>query len=123
MIYKDSPDDLRTKRQKVYAAFAANAARSNQLEVCLIGQRGRLPRLAGLMAPQVLPGDSPQLRVNDRHHAAKRSFIAIAPGGDQLADVCGMFDGHRWRSYQKNSGPDDTFCSRFPEYSQEVFQP
>jgi hypothetical protein len=39
------------------------------------------------MAPQVLPGDSPQLRVNDRHQAAKRLFIAIAPGGDQPADV------------------------------------
>ena len=71
----------------MYAVFATNATRSNQLEVSLIGQGGRLQRVTGLAVAQMLPRDSPQLRVNGRHQAAKRLFIAVAPRGEQFADV------------------------------------
>jgi hypothetical protein len=67
--------------------FAANAARSNQLEVSLIGDSGRFQRVAGVPAGQLSPGDSPQVRVNGGHQVAQRLFIAIGPGGDQSADV------------------------------------
>src|SRR4029077_687411 len=87
MVHQNSPDDLRADGEKVYAVFAANAARSNQLEASLIGDSGRFQRVAGVPAGQLSPGDSPQVRVNSGHQAAKRLFITTAPGGDQSADV------------------------------------
>ena len=51
---------------------------------------------------QVASGDAPQLRVNGRHQAAKRLFIAIPPGGDQSADVPWTFGRHACATLPKN---------------------
>ena len=58
------------------AVFAADASRANQLEVSLIGQSGRLQRVAGRAASQVPPRDSPHLGVNQCHQAVERPFVA-----------------------------------------------
>ena len=46
------------------AVFAPDATCSNQLEIIFIGERSRLERLTVTAAAQVLPGNSPQLRVD-----------------------------------------------------------
>ena len=63
----------------MHAIFAANAAGANQFQVSLVGQGGRFQRVAGLPAPQLLAGDPPQFRVNQRHQAAQRLFISVVP--------------------------------------------
>jgi hypothetical protein len=65
---------------------------------------------------QMLPGDSPQLRVNRRHQVWKRLFITIAPGGDQSADVPWTLDGHAGADLTKKLSAGCPFCRRFPEY-------
>src|ERR1017187_6645600 len=94
MVHQNSPDDLRTEREKVYAVLTANAARSNQLEVSLIGQGGRFQRVTGGATPQLLPRDSPQLRVDERHQVAQSFFVAVTPGSQQPTDVPWIFLGH-----------------------------
>ena len=86
-VYENPPDDLRTERKKMNAVLAANAARSIQLEVSLIGQGGRLQCVTGGAAHQVLPCDSPYLRVDARHQVAQSSFIAVIPGNEQSGDI------------------------------------
>jgi hypothetical protein len=82
MVHQNAPDDLRAECQKVYAAFTADTPRTNQLEVSLIGQSGRLKGVARLAPPQLLPGDSPQFRVNQRHQTTERVFVSLAPRVD-----------------------------------------
>lgn len=42
MVHENSQDDLRAEREEMHAAFAVDTSRSNQFEVSLIGQGGRL---------------------------------------------------------------------------------
>src|SRR5215831_1456381 len=87
MIHKDSPDNLGTKCEKVYTVFAPNGARLNQFEISLIGQCCGLQRMAGTPTAQVSTGDSTKLRVQQRDQVVERLPIAVAPCGDQCADV------------------------------------
>jgi hypothetical protein len=123
MVYQNSPDDLRAEGQKVRAVFTLDAAGSNQLEVSLIGHGCRLQRMAGLAAVQVYPGDPPELGIYDRHQAAQRPFIAIAPGGKQCRDVPWTADRHNFVILAKKKIKNRcTFCRQFPDYWQEVVQ-
>jgi len=62
-------------------------------------------------ATQVLPRDSPQLGVTERHQAVERLFVSISPGSDQSPDV--LFPR---RSCRKKFGTGDPFSRLFPEY-------
>jgi len=80
VVDQNSPEDLRAEREKVSAVFTPDATCLNQLEVGLIGERGRFQRLTVTAAGEVLPGDSPQLRVDGGYQSGERLHIAAAPG-------------------------------------------
>ena len=63
-------------------------------------------------AGEVLPRDSPQLAVKERHHAVERLFVPISPGGDQSADVRWTLSGHAADPTTKNSALVTLFPSR-----------
>jgi hypothetical protein len=93
MIHENSPDNLRAEGEEMHAAFAADTSRTNQFEVSLIGQGGRLQGVAGPAPSQVPPGNSAQFGVNEGHQAAERLFISAAPSGNQPADAHFLSDG------------------------------
>ena len=80
MVDQNSPKDLRADGEKVSAVFALDATCPNQLKIGFIGERGRFQRLTVTAAAQVLPGDSPQLRVDRGYQFRKRQCITAAPG-------------------------------------------
>jgi hypothetical protein len=82
VVDQNSPNDLRAESKKVNAVFAPDAACPNQLEIGLMGERGRFQRLTVAAAAEVLPGDSPQLRVHCRYQSGERLRIAVVPGGE-----------------------------------------
>jgi hypothetical protein len=51
----------------------------NQLKISLISERGRFQRLTITAAGKVLPGDSPQFRVNRGYQSGERLRIAATP--------------------------------------------
>jgi len=59
VVHEDGSNDLRAQGKEVHAVLASNSGRANELEVGLIGQRGRFKRMVGRLAPQLLPGDPP----------------------------------------------------------------
>jgi len=75
-----------------------------------------------LPAAQVMPRDSPQLRVNGRHQAAKRLLVTIAPGGDQSADVPWSLDSHAGANLTKKTPRRVYLWLTVPGIQTEVFQ-
>src|SRR5579864_6603978 len=105
------------------AAFAADAARPDQFEIRLIGQSGRLQRMTGGPAVQMLPGDASQLRIDQRHQPIEGLFIALAPSGEPAADILWTRVRHAGADPNtKKTLPDDPFRSRFADFSQEEVQ-
>jgi hypothetical protein len=94
MVHQDATDHLRTQREKVHAILAADAVRARQLQIGLIGQRGRLQTFTRRAAAQVPPRDAPKLRINDGHPPVERYRIAVVPCDEQSADVLGIVIGH-----------------------------
>jgi hypothetical protein len=72
--------------------------------------------VTGGAATQVLPRDSPQLRIDERYQVAQRFFIAVVPGSEQPADVLWTFLSHPVEILLQNSSSlGDPFSGLFPE--------
>src|SRR5207244_1711833 len=70
---------------------------TDQAEIRLVDQRGRLKRVIASLATQATACDAAQLRVHKRHQPVERSLAALAPVDEQLGDVlrCGVAHGRR----------------------------
>jgi hypothetical protein len=72
--------------------------------------------VAGPTSSQILPGNSAQLGVNEGNQAVERLFIALAPGGNQSADVRWTFDHHSGAELTTRNSALVNLLPAFPEY-------
>src|SRR5438132_2148114 len=67
IVDKNLPHELRSNAEEVSAILPVDILLTDQTQVSLIDQRGRLQRVAHSLSIHVVVGQSMQLRLNQRH--------------------------------------------------------
>ena len=87
VIYQNAAHQLRSNAEKLRAILPARGLLVDQTQIRLVNQRGCLQRMAGPLVTQVARRLTPQLVIDHRNQRVERSFITVAPRGEQLRDV------------------------------------
>lgn len=77
-IYKDLPHGTRRHREEMLAVPDVKLDVIGEFEVGLVNQGGRMEGVARAFSPQLLLGDSSQVRINRDHKAVESLTVAIA---------------------------------------------
>jgi len=79
MIHKNPPHQLCGDAVKLRPILPAGVALVDQFQISLINQGGGLQRVALSFPAQIVPGESPQLAVNQGHQLIERLLVALPP--------------------------------------------
>jgi len=71
----------------VCAILPGNVPLSDELDVGLINQGGRLQTMASSLSAHVVAGQAAQFRIDERYQFIERFFVAIAPFNQQVRDL------------------------------------
>jgi hypothetical protein len=89
VVDEDAAHHLRGHADELRAVLPARAPLVNHQQVRLVDEGGRLERVVGALAPEVVAGQPPQLVVDERHQLVEGRAVAAAPLFEQLRDPFG----------------------------------
>ena len=88
-IDQDAAHDSGRNREEVHPVLPVDVGAFNQPHVRFVHEDPALEQRVATFAPQITPGDVPQLVVDERRKTVRRPVVAVTPGFQQRCDLVG----------------------------------
>ena len=89
VIDQDPPHHLRGDTEKLRAVLPGDLVLTDQPDVRLVDQRGRLECVVATLVPQVGSGSPAKLAIYERQQVFARSRVSLTPRSEQIAHAAG----------------------------------